>query len=305
MSCDWWSLSYVTTANCDEDQDSIKDSVTIENSHGSLKQRSQRQSPRLALWTTTVVGLVSKISVAFLLFEFVCSNSFVHDLPLSVKREVIFPALPTLCLFVSPVGHRRSIISTEPSSLALTSSCAPAAVRRRPADMKDLSAKQNPLQPTLYDLLAEADLTAYFSSLKMHLKVRNVLVALVIVFMAAVEAVRLCADSRLHLPLMLILANRFQVENSEHLKFVSDSDLSEVGMSKPEQRRLLKTYQKYYPGSYFGRLKQVIKSYDLSRIRHRSRRDVIVCLLCFVWLCFFFDYVLFLPLQNVDHRTLP
>ncbi|CDW53400.1 Pkinase Tyr domain containing protein [Trichuris trichiura] len=69
----------------------------------------------------------------------------------------------------------------------------------------------------VYDLLVEADLTAYHSAMQHKLKVSSV----------------------------------------DHLRFVTESDLQEIGMSRPEQRRFLKIYQKHFPDSYIGKLRQV------------------------------------------------
>ncbi|KFD52561.1 hypothetical protein M513_06595 [Trichuris suis] len=72
----------------------------------------------------------------------------------------------------------------------------------------------------VYDLLVEADLTAYHSAMQHKLKVHQV----------------------------------------DHLRFVTESDLQDIGMSRPEQRRFLKIYQKHFPDSYIGRLRQKLLS---------------------------------------------
>uniref|UniRef100_A0A5S6R1N3 non-specific protein-tyrosine kinase n=1 Tax=Trichuris muris TaxID=70415 RepID=A0A5S6R1N3_TRIMR len=81
----------------------------------------------------------------------------------------------------------------------------------------------------VYDLLVEADLTTYHSAMQHTLKVHQV----------------------------------------DHLRFVTESDLQEIGMSRPEQRRFLKIYQKHFPDSYIGKLRQKL----LSRVT-QSQSDV-------------------------------
>ncbi|KRY85101.1 Tyrosine-protein kinase PR2 [Trichinella pseudospiralis] len=82
--------------------------------------------------------------------------------------------------------------------------------------MRDQVKKSGTQSMSLCDLLKEADLGNYLSALQLQLKV-------------------------LH---------------AEHLRFVTETDLADIGMSKPEQRRLLKTFQKHFPDSYFSKLRQ-------------------------------------------------
>ncbi|KRZ91416.1 Tyrosine-protein kinase PR2 [Trichinella sp. T8] len=82
--------------------------------------------------------------------------------------------------------------------------------------MRDQVKKSGAQSMSLCDLLKEADLGNYLSALQLQLKV-------------------------LH---------------AEHLRFVTETDLADIGMSKPEQRRLLKTFQKHFPDSYLSKLRQ-------------------------------------------------
>lgn len=43
-----------------------------------------------------------------------------------------------------------------------------------------------------------------------------------------------------------------------HLKYASDEDLKQVGLSKPEIRRLRKFYEKYYPHGYLSKIKRLL-----------------------------------------------
>lgn len=49
----------------------------------------------------------------------------------------------------------------------------------------------------------------------------------------------------------------FQVQNASQLKYVSDDDLHQIGMSKPEMRRLKKFFDKHFPQSYLSKFKKV------------------------------------------------
>ncbi|XP_054719858.1 activated Cdc42 kinase-like [Uloborus diversus] len=72
--------------------------------------------------------------------------------------------------------------------------------------------------PTLYDFLLEAELSHYFNPLKNDLKVTSV----------------------------------------HQLKYVEDDDLLQLGMAKPEMRRLRKYFQKYCPQTYLRKFKKMI-----------------------------------------------
>ncbi|XP_065218470.1 activated Cdc42 kinase-like isoform X2 [Planococcus citri] len=74
--------------------------------------------------------------------------------------------------------------------------------------------------PGLYEFLIEAELQQYYSGLKNDLKVQNV----------------------------------------AHLKYVAEQDLDQLGMTKPEIRRLKKFYLKHFPQNYFAKFKKMILS---------------------------------------------
>lgn len=71
---------------------------------------------------------------------------------------------------------------------------------------------------SLYEFLSEAELSQYYSLLKNDLKVTTV----------------------------------------AQLKYVEEGDLAQLGMSKPEQRRLRKYFQKVYPQTYLRKFKNMI-----------------------------------------------
>lgn len=56
---------------------------------------------------------------------------------------------------------------------------------------------------------------------------------------------------------ILIVCVLFQVMTVPQVKFVIDDDLYQIGMTKPEIRRLKKYFQKYYPQNYFSKFKKV------------------------------------------------
>ncbi|XP_023224493.1 tyrosine-protein kinase PR2-like [Centruroides sculpturatus] len=72
--------------------------------------------------------------------------------------------------------------------------------------------------PSLYEFLMEAELSHYYNSLKTDLKVNSI----------------------------------------SQLKYVEEEDLLQLGMSKPEQRRLRKFFHKYYPPTYLKKIKKMI-----------------------------------------------
>lgn len=45
-----------------------------------------------------------------------------------------------------------------------------------------------------------------------------------------------------------------------HLKYASDEDLKQVGLSKPEIRRLRKYYEKVYPHGYLSKIKRLLQN---------------------------------------------
>lgn len=74
--------------------------------------------------------------------------------------------------------------------------------------------------PGLYEFLIEAELQQYYSGLKNDLKIQNV----------------------------------------SHLKYVAEQDLQQLGMTKPEVRRLRKYFLKHFPQNYFAKFKKKILS---------------------------------------------
>ncbi|XP_008194423.1 activated Cdc42 kinase-like isoform X2 [Tribolium castaneum] len=72
--------------------------------------------------------------------------------------------------------------------------------------------------PGLYEFLVEAELQHYFNSFK----------------------------------------NTLKIAHPSQLKFTAESDLIEIGMSKPEMRRLRKYYDKHFPHNYLSKLKKII-----------------------------------------------
>ncbi|XP_076271126.1 activated Cdc42 kinase-like isoform X2 [Rhynchophorus ferrugineus] len=72
--------------------------------------------------------------------------------------------------------------------------------------------------PGLYEFLVEAELQHYFNSFK----------------------------------------NTLKVTHPSQLKFTTESDLLEIGMSKPEMRRLRKYYEKHFPHNYLSKFKKLL-----------------------------------------------
>ncbi|XP_039279490.1 activated Cdc42 kinase-like isoform X2 [Nilaparvata lugens] len=56
------------------------------------------------------------------------------------------------------------------------------------------------------------------------------------------------------------LKNDLKVQNASQLKYVSDEDLNQMGMSRPEMRRLKKYFQKHFPQNYISKFKKMILS---------------------------------------------
>ncbi|XP_012945846.1 mucin-5AC, partial [Aplysia californica] len=54
------------------------------------------------------------------------------------------------------------------------------------------------------------------------------------------------------------LLSRLKVSTVEHLKYVQEEDLEDIGMSRPEMRRLKKFYRKEYPQGTFNKLRKAI-----------------------------------------------
>lgn len=45
-----------------------------------------------------------------------------------------------------------------------------------------------------------------------------------------------------------------------HLKYASDEDLKQIGLSKPEIRRMRKFYEKYFPHGYLSKIKRLLQN---------------------------------------------
>ncbi|RZF32206.1 hypothetical protein LSTR_LSTR004069 [Laodelphax striatellus] len=54
--------------------------------------------------------------------------------------------------------------------------------------------------------------------------------------------------------------NDLKIQNASQLKYVSDEDLNQMGMSRPEMRRLKKYFQKHFPQNYISKFKKMILS---------------------------------------------
>ena len=59
------------------------------------------------------------------------------------------------------------------------------------------------------------------------------------------------------------LGARLKVTTIEHLKYVREEDLEEIGMTRPEMRRLKKFYRKEFPSGAIGKLRKVTARFDL------------------------------------------
>lgn len=49
-----------------------------------------------------------------------------------------------------------------------------------------------------------------------------------------------------------------KIQNTSQLKYVTDDDYYQLGMSKPEVRRLKKYFNKYYPQNYLSKFKKML-----------------------------------------------
>jgi len=52
--------------------------------------------------------------------------------------------------------------------------------------------------------------------------------------------------------------NKLKIASVAQIKYVEEEDLSGLGMTKPEQRRLRKYFQRYFPQTYLKKIKKVI-----------------------------------------------
>ncbi|XP_037040571.1 activated Cdc42 kinase-like isoform X1 [Bradysia coprophila] len=55
------------------------------------------------------------------------------------------------------------------------------------------------------------------------------------------------------------IRNELKISMASHLKYASDEDLKQVGLSKPEIRRLRKFYEKFYPHGYLSKIKRLLQ----------------------------------------------
>ncbi|KAJ6641428.1 Activated Cdc42 kinase-like [Pseudolycoriella hygida] len=56
------------------------------------------------------------------------------------------------------------------------------------------------------------------------------------------------------------IRNELKISMVSHLKYASDEDLKQVGLSRPEIRRLRKFYEKCYPHGYFSKIKRLLQA---------------------------------------------
>ena len=92
--------------------------------------------------------------------------------------------------------------------------------------------------PGLYEFLIEAELQQYYSTIKNDLKVFFAL----FVWINA----RMLYEPFVH-----------QVNNLHQLKYATDEDFLQVGLSRPEVRRLRKIFHKHCPQNYLYKFKNV------------------------------------------------
>lgn len=58
--------------------------------------------------------------------------------------------------------------------------------------------------------------------------------------------------------IFLFIRNELKITLVLHLKYATDEDLKQVGLSKPEIRRLRKFYEKIYPHGYLSKIKRLL-----------------------------------------------
>lgn len=56
------------------------------------------------------------------------------------------------------------------------------------------------------------------------------------------------------------LRTELKITMVSHLKYATDEDLRQVGLSKPEIRRLRKYYEKIYPHGYLSKIKRLLQN---------------------------------------------
>ena len=71
------------------------------------------------------------------------------------------------------------------------------------------------------------------------------------------------------------LKNILQIQNVPQLKYVVEEDLRNIGMSKPECRRLKTFYSKYCPGNYASKLKKFLGRKDDNNEEFLLGRDTL------------------------------
>lgn len=58
----------------------------------------------------------------------------------------------------------------------------------------------------------------------------------------------------------VVCRNELKISTVAHLKYASDEDLKQIGLSRPEIRRLRKFHEKYYPNGYLGKIKRLLQT---------------------------------------------
>ncbi|KAL5287489.1 hypothetical protein ACFFRR_008400 [Megaselia abdita] len=56
------------------------------------------------------------------------------------------------------------------------------------------------------------------------------------------------------------MKNELKITSTAQLKYATDDDLRQIGLSRPEIRRLRKFYEKYYPHGYLSKIKRLIQT---------------------------------------------
>lgn len=60
--------------------------------------------------------------------------------------------------------------------------------------------------------------------------------------------------------LIFVDRNELKISMVSHLKYATDEDLKQVGLSRPEIRRLRKFFEKYYPHGYLSKIKRLLQN---------------------------------------------
>lgn len=103
--------------------------------------------------------------------------------------------------------------------------------------------------PGLYEFLVEAELQQYFSSFKYAISFFNTTPLYIFCF---------------------VFRNNLKVTHPSQLKFTTEGDLVELGMSKPEMRRLRKYYEKHFPNNYLSKIRKFITTRKQDSNAHDS-----------------------------------